>query len=48
MKTILDDPEGFFENGGWSFLEPDSEVKILKIGSYLLPVFKSLLFVLVS
>ncbi|XP_071785317.1 FACT complex subunit SPT16-like [Asterias amurensis] len=25
MKTILDDPEGFFENGGWSFLEPDSE-----------------------
>lgn len=25
MKTILDDPEGFFEQGGWSFLEPDSE-----------------------
>ena len=25
MKTILDDPEGFFENGGWSFLEPNSD-----------------------
>lgn len=25
MKTILDDPEGFFENGGWSFLDPDSD-----------------------
>lgn len=25
MKTITDDPEGFFENGGWSFLEPESE-----------------------
>ncbi|XP_022082378.1 FACT complex subunit SPT16-like [Acanthaster planci] len=25
MKTILDDPEGFFENGGWNFLEPDSD-----------------------
>ena len=37
MKTIVDDPEGFFESGGWSFLEPeeeegdddDSEVKLL-------------------
>ncbi|XKL65902.1 hypothetical protein PGB90_009322 [Kerria lacca] len=25
MKTILDDPEGFFENGGWSFLDPGSD-----------------------
>ncbi|XP_035678182.1 FACT complex subunit SPT16-like isoform X1 [Branchiostoma floridae] len=25
MKTINDDPEGFFENGGWSFLEPESD-----------------------
>ncbi|XP_062583012.1 FACT complex subunit SPT16-like [Saccostrea cucullata] len=24
MKTITDDPEGFFDNGGWSFLEPES------------------------
>ncbi|KAG7257163.1 hypothetical protein CRUP_006032 [Coryphaenoides rupestris] len=22
MKTIVDDPEGFFEQGGWSFLDP--------------------------
>ncbi len=25
MKTILDDPEGFFDNGGWSFLDPGSD-----------------------
>lgn len=25
MKTIVDDPEGFIENGGWTFLEPESE-----------------------
>ncbi|XP_073431589.1 FACT complex subunit SPT16 isoform X1 [Dendrobates tinctorius] len=25
MKTIVDDPEGFFEQGGWIFLEPDGE-----------------------
>lgn len=24
MKTITDDPEGFFEQGGWSFLDPES------------------------
>ncbi len=24
MKTITDDPEGFFESGGWSFLDPES------------------------
>ena len=27
MKTINDDPEGFFDSGGWSFLDPESEVK---------------------
>ena len=26
MKTINDDPEGFFDNGGWTFLDPESEV----------------------
>lgn len=25
MKTITDDPEGFFESGGWSFLDPESD-----------------------
>ena len=25
MKTITDDLEGFFAQGGWSFLEADSE-----------------------
>jgi len=25
MKTIIDDPEGFFEGGGWSFLDPNSD-----------------------
>ncbi|KAG5846267.1 FACT complex subunit SPT16 [Anguilla anguilla] len=25
MKTIVDDPDGFFEQGGWSFLDPESE-----------------------
>ena len=30
LKTINDNPEDFFENGGWSFLEPNSDVsKIL-------------------
>lgn len=24
MKTITDDPKGFFENGGWTFLDPES------------------------
>lgn len=27
MKTIVDDPEGFFDNGGWSFLDPDSDAE---------------------
>ena len=26
MKTINDDSEGFFEDGGWKFLDPESEV----------------------
>lgn len=26
MKTINEDPEAFIENGGWSFLDPDSSV----------------------
>lgn len=25
MKTITDDPEGFFDSGGWTFLEPESD-----------------------
>merc|ERR1719376_1766891 len=25
MKTITDDPEGFFEGGGWGFLDPNSD-----------------------
>ncbi|VDK26128.1 unnamed protein product [Anisakis simplex] len=25
MKTILDDPEDFFKNGGWNFLAADSD-----------------------
>jgi len=28
MKAITDDPEGFFDNGGWSFLNPESDVSI--------------------
>jgi len=27
MKTITDDPEGFFDQGGWSFLDPDSDAE---------------------
>ena len=34
MKTILDDPEGFFENGGWKFLDPDSGVSQRKAGQF--------------
>lgn len=25
MKTITDDPMGFFDSGGWTFLDPESE-----------------------
>ncbi|KAI1297269.1 FACT complex subunit spt16 [Halotydeus destructor] len=27
MKTITDDPEGFFDQGGWSFLDPESDAE---------------------
>lgn len=27
MKAITDDAEGFFENGGWSFLDPESDTE---------------------
>ncbi|XP_045514444.1 FACT complex subunit spt16 isoform X1 [Pieris brassicae] len=27
MKTITDDIEGFFDNGGWSFLDPESDAE---------------------
>ena len=26
MKTITDDPEAFFDTGGWGFLGPQSDV----------------------
>ena len=26
MKTITDDPEAFFDTGGWTFLDPESDV----------------------
>ena len=25
FRTIADDPEGFFEGGGWGFLDPNSD-----------------------
>lgn len=28
MKTITDDPEGFFESGGWTFLDPESDDEV--------------------
>ena len=31
MKTINDDPEGFFNSGGWSFLDPESEVSTVTL-----------------
>ncbi|VDI07180.1 Hypothetical predicted protein [Mytilus galloprovincialis] len=27
MKTITDDPDGFFDSGGWSFLDPESDAE---------------------
>ena len=30
MKTIVDDSQGFFESGGWSFLEPESDVSLFR------------------
>lgn len=35
MKTILDDPEDFFQNDGWNFLATDSDVCFLNIFSAL-------------
>ena len=29
MKTITDDPDGFFDSGGWSFLDPESDVSFI-------------------
>lgn len=28
MKTITDDPEGFFDSGGWTFLDPESDDEV--------------------
>ncbi|XP_031631235.1 FACT complex subunit spt16 isoform X2 [Contarinia nasturtii] len=28
MKTITDDPKAFFETGGWSFLDPESDSEV--------------------
>ncbi|XP_057672853.1 FACT complex subunit spt16 [Diorhabda carinulata] len=28
MKTITDDPEGFFDSGGWTFLDPESDEEV--------------------
>jgi len=25
MKTVLDDPAAFFEEGGWTFLNPETD-----------------------
>ena len=29
MKTITDDPESFFDTGGWTFLDPESDVSLI-------------------
>lgn len=31
MKTINDDIDAFFEEGGWKFLEPESDVRLLSL-----------------
>ena len=36
MKTINDDPQGFFDHGGWSFLDPESDVSLFESKMYLL------------
>lgn len=38
MKTITNDPQDFIENGGWSFLEPDSSVSQVDACTLNLPV----------
>lgn len=32
MKTITDDPTGFFESGGWTFLDPESDEEAVRGG----------------
>lgn len=45
MKTINDDPEAFIDNGGWSFLDPDSSVSgLLQSLGFLLRVVDGVLF----
>lgn len=44
MKTIMDDPAGFFETGGWGFLEPDSDVRMITNGYISSPIKYQLLF----
>lgn len=45
MKTINDDPEAFIDNGGWSFLDPDSSVSGLPQSlGFLLRVVDGVLF----
>jgi len=31
MKTITDDPEGFFDQGGWTFLEAESDTETKEV-----------------
>lgn len=40
MKTITDDPEGFFDSGGWSFLDPESDVCDLVISYQVMVNYK--------
>lgn len=42
MKTILDDPEGFVEQGGWSFISPD-EVSAMMMQTIIIQVFSLLI-----
>lgn len=36
MKTINDDPDEFFDGGGWSFLDPESDVSDIFISYFLI------------
>lgn len=36
MKTITDDIEGFFNTGGWCFLDPESDEEANKENVYTL------------
>jgi hypothetical protein len=31
MKTVAEDPAAFFEEGGWSFLSADADVRFLRV-----------------